>query len=155
MTDTPLVPHLTFAAFDALAPDVVSGLRGLGRAVGNPAFDPALAELVRLRVSQINGCAFCLQHHLPIARKLAVPAIKIDLLAAWRDAGVYTAREMAAFAWAEHLTRIAVAPIPEDAYAEMRRHFSEAEAVRLAGIVATINAWNRLGAGLRFAPLGL
>ncbi|MDE2516310.1 MAG: carboxymuconolactone decarboxylase family protein [Rhodospirillales bacterium] len=144
-----------FAAFEALAPDISAGLRGLGRAMGSPAFDPHLAELVRLRVSQINGCAFCLQHHLIVARQLGVPAIKIDLLAGWRDATVFSPREMVALAWAEHLTAIAAAPVPEHAYAAARAHFSEDEMIRLSGAIATINAWNRLGTGFRFAPPGL
>lgn len=144
-----------FATFEAMAPDLAAGLRGLGRAIGEPGLDPQLAELVRLRVSQINGCAFCLQHHLIVARKLGVPAIKIDLLAGWRDATLYTPREMAALAWAEHLTRIATTPVPAHAYRDARAHFSEAELIRLSGAIATINAWNRLGTGLRFAPPGL
>ena len=151
----PPTPHIGYDAFTALAPDIASGLIGLGRAMGSPALDPGIVELVRLRVSQINGCAFCLQHHLVIARKLAVPAIKLDLLSTWRDAGVYTAREMAAFDWAEHLTRIATTPVPDGAYAEVRRHFSENEIVRLSGAIATINAWNRLATGFRFAPPGV
>ena len=114
--------------------------------------DKALAELIKIRVSQINGCAFCLQHHLNIARKLGVKPEKIDLVAAWRDAGVFSARECAALAWSECLTNLPTSGAPDDTYAAVRAHFTEAEAVFLTVAIGTINNWNRIGVALRFAP---
>jgi AhpD family alkylhydroperoxidase len=111
-----------------------------------------LTELVKLRVSQINGCAFCLQFHVNVARKVGVDAAKLDLVAAWRDAGAFSVREMAALTWAEQLTAMAGSPVPEDAFAALREHFSENEATFLTVSIATINAWNRVAGGLRFAP---
>lgn len=144
-------PHVDFQTFLALAPDAYAGMRALGNAVEASGLDGKLTELVKLRVSQMNGCAFCLQFHLNIARKIGVDPVKLDLVAAWRDAGVFSDREMAALAWAEHLTLIAGKAPPEDAYAAVREQFSEEEVVFLTVAIGTINAWNRLGAGLRFA----
>ncbi|MHB8885940.1 MAG: carboxymuconolactone decarboxylase family protein [Methylovirgula sp.] len=145
-------PHVTYQAFTSLAADAYAGLSTLSSAVGASDLDKSLAELVKLRVSQMNGCAFCLQFHLNAARKLGVASAKLDLLAAWRDAGVFSEPEMAALDWAEHLTRLAGDALPEDAFAALRVHFSETEAVFLTVAIGTINAWNRLGVGLRFQP---
>ncbi len=115
--------------------------------------DARLHELVRLRASQLNGCAFCVQYHLNAARRLGVDARKLDLAAVWRDAGVFDARERAALAWTETLTRLDGADGAPDAdYERMRAHFSTAEAVNLTAAIANINAWNRIAVGLRFTP---
>ena len=145
--------RVEYQVFTKLAPEAYGALTTLGKTVGAAGLDQELTELVKLRVSQINGCAFCVQYHLNVARRLSVVAVKLDLVAAWRDAGVFSAREAAALAWAEHLTRLAADAAPEHARDAVREHFSETETVFLTIAIGTINAWNRLGVGLGFAPL--
>jgi len=142
----------TFAGFTAAAPDAYASLGGLTRAVDASGLDKGLTELVKVRVSQINGCAFCLQFHLTLARKSGVDGRKLDLVAAWRDAGIFSPREEAALAWAEALTRLGPhAAAPAD-WTAVREVFSEPEAMFLTVAIATINAWNRIGVGLAFTP---
>jgi len=145
-------PHLSYEAFEAIAPEAKAALLALGKSVADSGFDLALTELVKLRVSQINGCAFCVQFHLNIARRMHVGAAKLDLLTVWREAGLFSAREEAALAWAEHLTAMATASVPDSAYAMLRAHFSEAEAVQLSVAIGNVTAWNRIAGGLRFPP---
>jgi AhpD family alkylhydroperoxidase len=111
-----------------------------------------LTELVKLRVSQINGCAFCLQLHLNLARKACVAPAKIDLMATWREVDIFSARERTALAWAEALTRMGQQAVPDALYAELRRHFSATETAFLTAAIGTTNAWNRVAGGLRFPP---
>lgn len=112
-------------------------------------FDPKLLELVKLRVSQMNGCAHCLHMHRQDAIKLGETDDRLLLLDAWRESALYTDRERAALAWAEALTRIAETHAPDAIYEEVRKAFSEDELVALSIGVATINAWNRLAIGFR------
>lgn len=112
-------------------------------------FDPKLLELVKVRVSQMNGCAHCLHMHRQDAIKLGETEDRLLLLAAWRESALYTERERAALAWAEALTRIAETHAPDAVYDETRSAFSEDELVALSIGIATINAWNRLAIGFR------
>jgi AhpD family alkylhydroperoxidase len=112
-------------------------------------FDPNLLELVKVRVSQMNGCAHCLHMHRQDAIKLGETDDRLLLLDAWRESALYTERERAALAWAEALTRIAETHAPDAVYEEARNAFSEDELVALSIGVATINAWNRLAIGFR------
>ena len=137
--------------FRQIAPGAYDALLALGKAAEQSGLDKGLIELVKLRASQINGCAFCVQHHLNVARRLGVPAVKLDLVAAWRDAGVFSEREHAALAWTECLTALSDTT-SDAAYVGVREHFAQSEIVLLSVAIAAINAWNRLGAGLRFAP---
>ncbi len=107
---------------------------------------------MKLRVSQLNNCAFCLQIHLNVSRKLGIPQEKLDLVATWEEAGIFSEKECAALAWAEALARLMGCSVSNEAYEAVRRHFSEEEVVFLSVSIATINAWNRLGAAFRFAP---
>ncbi|MEN7529797.1 carboxymuconolactone decarboxylase family protein [Cupriavidus sp. DL-D2] len=143
---------MDFQTFAQTAPDVYASLGGVSKAVAASGLDKALTELVKLRVSQINGCAFCLQFHLNIARKLDIDPRKFDLLAGWRDAGIYTDRETAALGWAEAMTRMTDPFASDAALAEARSVFDEREMVFLAATVASINAWNRIAVGLHFPP---
>lgn len=143
-------PHLDYKAFVALAPEANAGLIAAGKWIPDSGLDKGLIEMVKLRVSQMNACSFCTALHLGMARKAGVDATKLDLLAAWRDTGIFSEREMAALEWAEHLTRMASARIPEDAYAALREHFSERDGVLLTAVIASINAWNRICASLCF-----
>lgn len=144
--------RIDYNAFRDIAPAAYSGLLALGKAVDDSGLEKSLTELIKIRASQLNGCAFCLQYHLNVARKIGVPTAKLDLVATWREAGVYSEREMAALAWAEALTLI-VEGAPDDAlYQQTLQHFSREELVFLTVSVATINQWNRIGGALRFAP---
>jgi AhpD family alkylhydroperoxidase len=142
----------SYEMFRELAPAAYAALLALGKAVDEAGLDKRLTELVKLRVSQINGCAFCAQLHLNVARKAGVDETRLGLAAVWREAGVFSPREQAALAWAEQLTAMADVPVPPDAFARLREHFSEAEATFLTVSIATINAWNRIAGALRFAP---
>jgi AhpD family alkylhydroperoxidase len=104
---------------------------------------------VKTRVSQINGCAYCLHMHTEEARKLGESEVRLYLLDAWRESNLYSAQERAALAWAESLTNIAATHAPDDVYGEARRHFSEKELANLSIAIAMINAWNRLAIGSR------
>lgn len=145
-------PRVDYQTFGKLAPEAYAALLGLGKAVDDSGLDKHLTELVKLRVSQINGCAFCIQHHLNVARKAGVDSTKLDLVAAWHDAGVFSERESAALAWAESLTAVAIQGASDEAYEALREHFTETEAVFLTVAIGTINNWNRLGVALRFSP---
>ena len=112
-------------------------------------FDPKLLTLVKVRVSQMNGCAYCLHMHRHEALKLGETEDRLLLLDAWHESQLYTPRERAALAWAESLTRIAKTHAPDDVYEEVRAAFSEDELLTLSIGVAMINAWNRLAIGFR------
>ena len=111
-----------------------------------------LRELVKLRVSQLNRCAYCIIYHRRDALKLGVTERKIHLLNAWQEASEYSDRERAALAWAEAVTLISVHHLPDDVYAEGVRVFSEQELVDLNLAVMSINSWNRLSIAFRYEP---
>ena len=143
---------MTYEAFSRLAPEVQAALRAMSKAVDDAGLDKELTELIKIRASQLNGCAFCLQFHLNLARRLGVPAAKLDLVAAWRDAGVFSPRELAALAYVEALTRLADHEVLLAAQDCLLLHFSVEEARFLTIAIATINAWNRLGVAFAFPP---
>jgi AhpD family alkylhydroperoxidase len=138
--------------FERAAPAVVAALRQLSKAVDDSGLDKQLTELLKLRASQLNGCAFCLQFHLNLARKLGLAPVKIDLVATWREAGIFSARERAALAWTEALTLMAQQPVADAAYAALQAEFSGPEIAFLTTAVGAINAWNRIAGALQFAP---
>jgi AhpD family alkylhydroperoxidase len=144
--------RIAYETFQKTAPAAQAALLALGKTADESGLDKAVVELVKLRVSQINNCAFCLQIHLNVARRLSVPQEKLDLVATWHEAGIFSDRECAALAWAETLTRLADRGVPDEAHEAARRHFSESELLFLSTAIATINAWNRLGAAFHFAP---
>jgi len=141
-----------WSAFEQAAPNVVAALRMLGKAVDDSGLDKPLTELLKLRASQLNGCAFCLQFHLNLVRKLGLAQAKIDLLATWREAGVFSARERAALAWTEALTLMAQQHVSDTLYAELQDVFSDTEIAFLTTSVGAINAWNRIAGALQFSP---
>jgi AhpD family alkylhydroperoxidase len=110
-------------------------------------FDPKLRALIELRVSQINGCAYCLSLHTEEARHVGESQQRLDCLSAWRETTFYTEREQAALAWAEALTLIAETHAPQDIYDAATQHFSEKELVDLTMVIVNMNAWNRLAIG--------
>lgn len=142
----------TYETFSAVAPGVRAALLAMGKAVADSGFDEALAELVKLRVSQMNGCLFCLQLHLNAARRLGLTAAAIDHLPVWRDAAVYGPRERAALDWAEVLTAPPDHAATEAARLRLAASFSADEVVFLTAAIANINAWNRIARGLAFPP---
>jgi AhpD family alkylhydroperoxidase len=144
--------RIDYEEFARLAPAARAAMAALGKAVDDSGIDKGLSELIKLRASQINGCAFCLYMHLGAARRLGVAPEKIDLVGAWRDAGVFSARECAVLAWTEALTDVSRTGAPDEAHAALRDHFTEAEIAHLTVAVATINAWNRIAISLRFPP---
>ncbi len=144
--------RIAYADFNEMAPQIRTALVDLGRAAVEAGIEKDLLELIKLRASQINGCAFCLQYHLNIARGLGVTPEKLDLVAAWRDAEIYSGRECAALEWTELLTRVAQEHITDEAFAAVRTQFSEKEVVFLTGAICAINSWNRLSVAFRFAP---
>jgi AhpD family alkylhydroperoxidase len=144
--------RIAYDTFQKTAPSAQAALLAMGKAADESGLDKEIVELVKLRVSQINNCAFCLQIHLNVSRKLGVTQEKLDLVATWHEAGIFSERECAALAWAETLTRLADHSVSDDAYDAVRKHFSEEQLVFLSVAIGTINAWNRLGAAFRFAP---
>jgi AhpD family alkylhydroperoxidase len=132
-----------------VAPDGVAALVGVEKYLQGCGLDHKLIALVKTRVSQINGCAYCLHMHTQEARKLGESDTRLYLLNAWHESNLYSARERAALAWAESLTNIAATHAPDKVYDEARRQFSEKELADLSIAVAMINAWNRLSIGSR------
>jgi AhpD family alkylhydroperoxidase len=112
-------------------------------------FDPKLLDLIKVRVSQMNGCAYCLHLHRKDAIKRGETEDRLLLLDAWRESELYTERERAALAWAEALTLIAESHAPDAVYEQVQSIFSDDELLALSIGVATINAWNRLAIGFR------
>lgn len=141
-----------WATFEKAAPAVITALRALGQAVDASGLEKPLTELIKLRASQLNGCAFCLQFHLNLARKLGLAPAKIDLVHVWEEVDLFTPRERAALAWTDALTRMGEAPPSDAVYAQLQAQFSASEIAFLSSAIAAINAWNRLAGGLRFAP---
>ncbi|CAM5542271.1 Carboxymuconolactone decarboxylase family protein OS=Streptomyces tendae OX=1932 GN=GUR47_16605 PE=4 SV=1 [Streptomyces tendae] len=124
---------------------VRSALRAVGAAAKQGLADPGLAELVQIRASQLNHCAYCLDMHLGVAREQGVSEGRLDLLAAWEEAGeVFDARERAALALTEAVTVVTEGFVPDAVYEEAARHFEEAELAHLLALIAAINSWNRL-----------
>ena len=133
-----------------LAPDGMNALRAVEAYLRETALGPSLIELVKMRASQINGCAYCLDMHGKALRKGGESEQRIYLLNGWRESPLYTPRERAALAWTDALTRIADTQAPDGAYEELRRHFDDKEIVDLTTLIGMINLWNRLAISLRY-----
>lgn len=132
-----------------VAPDALKAMLALSTYSRQSGLDPALAELVKIRASQLNGCAYCLELHTREARAMGETEPRLHLLAAWRESPLYTERERAALAWTEAITLVATSRAPDDVYAAARAHFSEAELVNLTLAIGVINTWNRLAIAFR------
>jgi AhpD family alkylhydroperoxidase len=139
---------------DALkvSPAAYKAMAGLQAYVDQSGLERPLIELVKIRTSQINGCAYCIVMHTTDARKLGESDERMHLLNAWREAPVFSERERAALAWAEALTLITKGHVPNDVYVEARRHFSEKELVDLTVATVAINGWNRVAIAFRATP---
>ena len=139
-----------------IVPDAYRAISGVEAYIRGCGLDKSLIELVKLRASQINGCAFCIDMHAKDARRHGETEQRLYVLNAWREAPFYTEREQAALAWTEHLTRLSAESPPEDARDRLHRLFSEVEAANLTVLIGLINLWNRiaLGGGYRLAGAG-
>jgi AhpD family alkylhydroperoxidase len=126
---------------------------GLQKEVEESGLEPGLLDLVKMRASQVNGCAYCIDMHWKDARARGENEQRLYGLDAWRESPYYTPRERAALAWTEALTLVHETHAPDDVFQELARHFKEAEIVALTFAVVAINGWNRLSIGLR-APAG-
>ena len=136
------------------APGVYDAMDALDQYLGGCGLDETLLHLVRLRASQINGCAYCLHMHWKDLIALGERDQRLYSLDAWRECPYYTDRERAALAWAEAVTRIVGDHVPDALYEEVRPHFTEKELSDLTLAVAAINAWNRLSIAARLVPGG-
>ena len=139
--------------YASVFPAGVRAMVRLQNAVDSASLEPLLLELVKMRASQINGCAHCLDVHSKDARALGESEQRLHLLAAWRDARCYHVRERAALAWCEHLTLISEAGAPDAVYEQLEESFSAKEIVALTLAIVAINGWNRLAISMR-APVG-
>lgn len=145
-------PRIDRPEFAALTPGVSEALLALGKALKASGLADDLIELIKLRASQLNGCAFCLQFHLNVARQLGMDAPRLDLLATWREAPVYSERERIALEWTEALTLAPQGGADDALYARALAEFGPAGMSYLTVAVANINAWNRIAMALRFNP---
>jgi AhpD family alkylhydroperoxidase len=135
--------------FTRVSPKVLQAMYGLQNTVNSSALERPLLELVKMRASQINGCAYCLDMHSKDARAAGETEQRLYLLDAWREVGLYSERERAALEWTEALTLIGEGHVPDAVYASAREHFSEEELVNLALAVVAINGWNRFSIAFR------
>ena len=137
------------------SPDAYQAILGLQAYVNECGLDHSLMELVKIRASQINGCAYCLHMHTRDARKAGESEERLHLLAAWRESPLFTEKERAALAWTEALTLVAETQAPDEVYEGLLPHFSGKEIVDLSTAIGTINVWNRLAIGVRtLHPVG-
>jgi AhpD family alkylhydroperoxidase len=134
-----------------IASDIYEAVQALGQLAGKAGLDKQLLELIKIRASQINGCAFCVQYHILLAEKLGLPADKLNLVVVWREAPQFSPRERAALAWTEALTQLG-GGVSDELYAEASSEFSEKELVYLTSAVSVINVWNRYGVAYRWTP---
>lgn len=134
------------------APGVYKAMLGLHEYLLSCGIDHKLLDLIYLRVSQINGCAFCIDMHWSDLKKAGEPDKKLYLLNAWKESPGFTERERAALEWAESLTLVSQTQAPDHVYDLVCQHFSDAELANLTLAVVTINGWNRLNVGFRTPP---
>ena len=149
MTQTPTPPRLEY---NGIAPEALRSLYAAEQYLASSPLEPALRHLVKLRASQINGCAFCIALHVIEAEHDGEESKRLHGLVAWREAPWYSARERAALAWTEALTLVADGHVPDDVYAAASGVFSEHELVDLTLAITTINAWNRFAIAFRTPP---
>ncbi len=131
------------------APGAYQAMLGLEKYIHHCGLEASLLELIKMRASQINGCAFCLDMHSKDARAAGESEQRLYVLDAWRETSFYSDRERAALLWTEALTLIADNHVPDDVYNKARRHFTEQELVDLTLAVVAINGWNRLAIAFR------
>ncbi|MBC3483662.1 carboxymuconolactone decarboxylase family protein [Pseudomonas sp. SWRI59] len=134
------------------APEAYKAMVGLEQALAKSGLENSLLELVRLRASQINGCAYCINMHANDARQAGETEARLQTLSVWQETAYFTPRERAALAWVENLTRLPERGAPQPEYEALQAHFEPQEVVNLTLAIATINAWNRFGVGFAMVP---
>jgi AhpD family alkylhydroperoxidase len=140
-----------YTDFQSLTPDAFGAVRALSAIAAKAGLDKQLLELIKIRASQINGCAFCLQYHVLQAETLGLAEDKINLVAVWREAPQFSPRERAALAWTEALTVLSNG-VSDDVFAQASAEFDEKELMYLTSAISAINTWNRFGAAYRWTP---
>ncbi|HTJ75485.1 MAG TPA: carboxymuconolactone decarboxylase family protein [Acidimicrobiales bacterium] len=140
--------------YASAVPGARTALLGLEKVVHESDLDPRMVELVKVRASQINGCAHCLEMHTAAARALGEDQQRLDLVAVWREADCFSPQERAALGWCEALTLIADTGAPDAVYDAVAKHFEPAQIVALTLGIAAINAWNRMNIALRISANG-
>ncbi len=141
-------------AYGKVLPEAIRAMSGLERVVDESTIEPFLRELVKLRASQLNGCAYCTDMHFKDAIAMGEDPERLNLVAVWREAAGFTARERAALAWTESLTLLPQTGAPAEDYEWMASLFDETEQVALTLAIIAINGWNRFGVGFR-PPTGV
>jgi len=138
-----------------VAPEVYEGMTAF-QAAAAKGLDPVIAELVKIRASQLNKCAYCLDMHLTEARRQGESQLRLDLVAAWEESpGLYTDKERAALALTEAITLLAEESVPDEVYERAAEHFDETELAHLIAQIVAINAWNRFQVTARAVPASL
>ena len=138
--------------YEATSPDGLKALLTLNSFVKDLGVDPKLKALVEIRISQINGCAFCVDQHSMEARSVGESQQRLDSLVVWDESPFFSDRERAALDWAESVTLCADSGVPDEVYLEARQIFSEKELVDLTYLVINMNGLNRIGVSFRMAP---
>jgi AhpD family alkylhydroperoxidase len=138
--------------FHEAGPEAMRALSCLEQHVSRSSLEPALRELVRVRISQLNGCAYCIDLHTAAARNAGESERRLALLPAWREAPLYAPREVAALEWAEVTTLVAETHVPDEVWARVHPHFSAAELVDLTLLIGAMNMWNRFAIAFRKLP---
>jgi AhpD family alkylhydroperoxidase len=138
--------------YSKVSPGAYHALLGLEKYLSQSGLEERLLHLIRLRASQINGCAYCLDMHWKDLRALGETEQRMYSLDAWEESPYYSERERAAFAWTEAVTRVSETHVPDEAYEKAKKQFSEKELADLTVAIATINAWNRLAIAGRTTP---
>jgi AhpD family alkylhydroperoxidase len=138
--------------YQKVAPEAMSAMLGLEKHVRQSVLDASLLELVKLRASQINGCAYCVDMHTKDARVRGESEQRLYAVVVWRETPFFTDRERAALAWTEAVTQVSSRHVPDDVYDLARKHFNEKELVDLTMAIIAINGWNRLAISFRTVP---
>lgn len=138
--------------YGTAAPDALKAMYGLEAYLKKSGLEPSLLELIKLRASQINGCAYCIDMHSKDARARGETEQRLYALDAWRETPFYTDRERAALEWTEAVTKIGDGHAPDDVFERTRSHFTDKELVDLTLAIVTINGWNRLAIAFRTVP---
>ena len=133
-------------------PHAIKAMLALEEQIAKSSLEKSLTELVRLRASQINGCAYCVDMHTTDARKGGETDRRLATVVVWRETPFFTDRERAALEWSEALTLVSIEHVPDSVWEAVRPHFSDAEIVDLTLLVATINSWNRFAIAFRKMP---
>lgn len=134
-------------------PAIMKALMGVENQIAKGSVDILLKELVRLRASQINGCAFCLDMHVTDAVKAGESSRRLATVAAWRETPFFSDRERAALEWTEALTLVSHNHVPDAVWEAVRPHFTDAELMELTAVITSINSWNRFAIAFRKMPV--